>query len=328
MAAATGFSSSYTILFHGNCIDGWMSAYIAYTALRDHSAISMIPISPSFKGTWPKKDIIAGTHILMLDVSVPKADQDRWLREGALAVNCIDHHETSISHWPAGACPINIESCAAIQTWKAFYPSIEIPGWLHHIDRIDRWLDPTYEDRCIREVLNLIAHLPASKRLNDAIELTDNFIYNMNIPLGVETMLTKGKEILDAKDAELLGYLKYGIVYDITEDHISMWNLPSAWLGVRIFVIDNTNVMFDTTEAAHLVFTHYPDIQMFVNYRKKRVTGRHLPADKDYMVYSARSRGVDLTCSPNIFYGHKTAAGTTITVSETPILPFVALVAA
>jgi hypothetical protein len=328
MASGAGFSSAYTILFHGNCIDGWMSAYIANMALKDHAAVKMFPISPSFRNTWPKRDVLSGTHILLLDVSVPKDVQDEWFAAGALAVNCIDHHESSICHWPADACPINTESCAAIQTWQAFYPEAEIPFWLLHIDRIDRWVDPSYEDRCVREVLNLIAHLPVDKKIDEAIAMTDNFIFNMSNEVGIITTLATGKEILDRKDAELMGVLGYGAMLPITADHIAWWNLPESWLGATVFVIDNTNHMFDSTEAAHLVFTHYPDVAAFVNYRKKKVVGRADRREKEYYVYSARSRGLDLTCAPSVFRGHKTSAGASLLVGESPVLPFVMVAAA
>jgi len=321
--ATSCFSSAYTILFHGNCIDGWMSAYIAQTALKEHATIKMFPISPSFRNTWPKKDVISGTHILMLDVSVPKDVQDEWLAAGALAVNCIDHHESSIGHWPVGACPIRTDCCAAVQTWQAFYPALEIPFWLNHIDRIDRWVEPTYEDRCIREVLNLIAHLPVQKRFDEAMTLTENFIYNMSNPVGIATKLGTGKEILDKKDAELMTTLSHGVMFPITAEHIGWWNLPDSWLGANVFIIDNTHAVFDSTEAAHLVFTHYPEVAAFINYRKKTVVGRSDGLQKEYYVYSARSRGLDLTCSPSIFRGHKTSAGASLLKSETPVLPFV-----
>lgn len=328
MAAGAGFSSAYTILFHGNCIDGWMSAYIANTALKVHAPVKMFPISPSFKNTWPKNDVLSGTHILLLDVSVPKDVQDEWLGAGAVAVNCIDHHESSICHWPADACPINTESCAAVQTWQAFYPDLEIPFWLLHIDRIDRWVDPSYEDRCVREVLNRIAHLPVDKKVDEAIAMTDIFISSMSNEVGIMITLASGKEILDKKDAELMGVLGYGVMLPITEEHIGWWNLPESWLGATVFVIDNTNYTFDTTEAAHIVFTHYPDVAAFVNYRKKKVVGRFDKKEKEYYVYSARSRGLDLTCSPSVFRGHKTSAGASLLVGESPVLPFVMVAAA
>ena len=32
------YNGNYTFLFHGNCIDGWFSAYIAHTAIKEKNA--------------------------------------------------------------------------------------------------------------------------------------------------------------------------------------------------------------------------------------------------------------------------------------------------
>jgi hypothetical protein len=315
-------SNQVTILFHGNCIDGWFSAYIAYYALKNSNIISMFPISPSQTHTWPSDKEMAGTHILLVDVSVSQTHRDAWTKAGALSIQCIDHHASSIEHWPSENCPINTESCAAIQTWKHFFPQLEIPFWLHHIDRIDRWDNPTYEDRCIREILNEIAHKPVNKKIDEALIMTEKILFIINTPQGIIDTIARGKEILDKKDASLLMILNNGTIHTFTPDYIVGWNLPESWLNANVFIIDNTNIVFDTTEAAHLVFTHYPAINVFINYRKKTLYGRGPNAVvKTMYVYSARSRNFNLT-DGTIFKGHPTAAGASLIKGEAPILPF------
>jgi hypothetical protein len=314
--------NKFTILFHGNCIDGWFSAYIAHTAIKNQGPVNMFPISPSQPNTWPKANEMAETHILLLDVSVAEVHRAAWIAAGALSVNCIDHHASAIEHWPAVNNPINTASCAALQTWQRFYPGVETPFWLHHIDRIDRWDNPTYEDRCVREVLNEIAHKPVQKKLAEAFALTETFLTNMSTPLGVMTVINQGKQILDQKDAKLLAVLNQGTFHTFTQEYITGWNLPASWLGANVFIIDNTNITLDTTEAAHIVFQHYPQVNVFINYRKKTLYGRGPNAvEKTMFVYSARSRGFDLT-EGTILKGHKTSAGATLIKGEAHILPF------
>jgi hypothetical protein len=340
MAVAPAPTHSFTILFHGNCIDGWFSAYIAHTALKAMGNINMYPISPSQSYTWPKPREMARTNIILLDVSVAESHRKTWLAAGALSVNCIDHHESAISHWPAACCPINTASCAALQTWKHFNPGVEVPFWLHHIDRIDRWDNPTYEDRCIREVLNEIAHKPVQKKMGEAFALTELFLMNMSSPLGLMMTINNGKAILDKKDNELLAVLSTGSFHTFTQEYIDGWKLPASWLGAKVFIIDNTNITLDTTEAAHILFHNYPDTSVFINYRKKTIYGKG-PMDKGIAaataaggggfaaaenktmyVYSARSRGFDLTEESSVFKGHKTAAGCALIKGEVPVLPF------
>jgi hypothetical protein len=314
--------NNFTILFHGNCLDGWFSAYIAHSVLKNQGAINMHPISPSQPNTWPPMNEMANTHILLLDVCVKQHERDAWISGGALSVNCIDHHASAIEYWPAGACPINTESCAALQTWQHFYPGTEIPFWLHHIDRIDRWDNPTYEDRCIREVLNVIAHKPVQKRMAEAFALTEQFLASMNTPLGIMNVILQGKQILDQKDTALLNILSKGTFHTFTQEYISGWNLPPSWLGANVFIIDNTNITLDTTEAAHITFQHYPQVQVFINYRRKTLYGRGPGAvEKTMYVYSARSRGFNLT-DGTILKGHPTAAGASLIKGEAPMLPF------
>jgi hypothetical protein len=94
-------------------------------------------------------------------------------------------------------------------------------------------------------------------------------------------------------------------------------------LGANVFIIDNTNITLDTTEAAHLVFQHYPQVNVFVNYRRKILYGKGANAvEKTMYIYSARSRGFDLTSGDIPLKGHKTAAGAALIKGEAPMLPF------
>lgn len=318
-------SSNYTILFHGNCIDGWFSAYIAHTALKattDVANIKMYPISPSQTSTWPTVAEMTGRHVLLVDVSVAANYRTEWSLGGVLSITCIDHHASAVEHWPVGACPINTASCAALQTWKCFYPDVEAPFWLHHIDRIDRWDNPTYEDRCVREVLNEIAHKPVQGRQDEAIAMTDAFLMNMKNPMTVAMIVSQGKRILDQKDVALMEILRNGSVHVLNESYISAWNLPVSWLGANVYIIDNTSITLDTTEAAHLVFQHTPGVDIFINYRKKIMYGRGaLGVNKTMYVYSARSRGFNLT-EGTVLKGHPTAAGASLIKEEVQSLPF------
>lgn len=308
-------SSKYTILFHGNCIDGWFSSFIAYTALKNTNTIKMFPISPSATHTWPTYPEIAGSHVLLLDVSVAKEHRDTWMAAGALSIACIDHHASALEHsWPIGT--INTAACAALQTWYAFYPGMPIPPWLMIVDRIDRWDNPTYEDRCVREVLNVIAHKPVQKKLDEAIKMSEELLTTINDPGAIAALVMKGVTILDKKDAELLSILNKGVFMFIGADNIALWDLPRSWLGMTIYIIDNSGITLDTTEAAHLVFTKYPVCSVFINYRKKTVAG-----GKTLFTYSARSHGVNLT-DGTILRGHPTAAGATFIKKVGEMAPF------
>jgi hypothetical protein len=314
--------NSCIVLFHGNCIDGWFSAFIAHSYLKNNNQVKMFPISPCQQNTWPSINEMKGSHVFLLDVSVDKFHRKNWIKNGILSIECIDHHDSSIHHW-VDEKVINTSACAALQTFSFFFPEKAIPNWLHTIDRIDRWDNPTYEDRCLREVLNIIAHKPVQKQMNEAFKMTEKFITDMENPEAVSSYYYEGKQMLDQKDAETVSFLQKGSFYVLTQEHVNSWKLPPSWLGKNVFIIDNTNTSIDSTEAGHLLFEANPHLHAFINYRKKSFyTKGSMPVQKTIIVYSARSQGFNVT-DGTIFKGHPTSAGATLTVGESLHFPFI-----
>ncbi len=320
-------STPVTILFHGNCPDGWFATFIAYSYLKPIVGdIKMYPVSANQPKSHPRIHEMKGRNVLLLDISVDERIRRGWLKNGVLGIQCIDHHASSVEHWPIGpngvSTVIDTSRCAAYQTWMRFFPMLPIPVWLEQLDRIDRWQNPSYEDRCVREVLSLIAHLPVEKKLQDAIVKTEEFINMYNNPEYFQQLMHGGKQILDKKDGELLVQLQKGQIVNLVSGDLVEWNLPSHWLGLTVFIIDNSFIPFDTTEAAHIVFHYMPNVNVFVNYRRKGFRDRDTHQEKSMIVYSARSRGFDVTAG-TLFRGHPSAAGASLVFGEAPLFPFI-----
>jgi hypothetical protein len=317
-----------TILYHGNCIDGWFSAYFAYCALLKDGPIQMFPIAPSQSNTWPSVELMEGTDVWLLDVSVPAHVREEWFQDGVRSIQCIDHHATAIEQWPADACPICTDCCAALQCWKHFYPGVEVPEWLHSIDRVDRWVDVTYEDRCLREFLHDIARLPVQRKLQQALEETYSFIYWMqhHPKEAMKGYCEQGVVQLKKKDDELMcAIVTKGRTVLVEDEHLAAWNVPETWRGLKVFLMDTTDIILDTTEAAHLVFTFGNDVSVFINYRNKTFyTKPRGGIMKSMVVYSARSAvpaNLNLT-EGTIFRGHPSSAGASLVRGEATHFPF------
>jgi hypothetical protein len=315
-----------TILYHGNCIDGWFSAYFAYCALIEHGKIQMFPIAPSQPNTWPSVELMADTDVWLLDVSVPALIREEWLEDGVRTIQCIDHHATAIEQWPADNCPICVDCCAALQCWKFFYPDVPVPEWLNSIDRVDRWVDVTYEDRCLREFLHNIARLPVQRKLQQALEETYSFIHWIQ-HYPEESMsgyCDLGAKQLRKKDAELMAVIATkGHIVTVDDTHVAAWRVPETWRGLKVFLMDTTDIILDTTEAAHLVFIYNEGVSIFINYRNKTFyTKPRGGIMKSMVVYSARSTGLNLT-EGTIFEGHPTSAGASLVRGVATHFPFI-----
>jgi hypothetical protein len=318
----------YSILYHGNCIDGWFSAYLAYTYLAKQGDVNiqMFPIGPGMAHTYPAIEKVNGTHMWLLDVSLPLETRNAFIRKGVQTINCIDHHASSIQHWDEKENPIDIESCAALQTFKYFFPEHEVPEWLNIIDRIDRWDNVSESDLCIREILQSIASKTAYKSYEgksyqaSAFQQTYNFIRDFE-KLGLDMLVNKVRRDYELKCDQLRKLVKTGSFVKIEAIHLMQWELSDRWLDTTLFIMDTTNVIMDSSLASYIAFKEYPDAQVFINYRIK-----------SYMsilqvTYSARSSSQFkepfnlITPEDSIFKGHATAAGANVNYS--PLSPFI-----
>lgn len=323
-------STQTVILYHANCIDGWFSAYLMRSSriYAGEESPRLLAITPSCPNTYPAPQELAGYHVMMVDVSVDSEIRSRWLDGGVLSVKCIDHHESAHAHWPADSSPIHTHECTAMQVGREVTRDEEMPEWLKMIDRIDRWDHPTYEDRCLREMLLRIAHLPGQGKEEQAIAETTEFIMLWDDAEKRADYLRQGAELLRVKEDALLAEFSKGRFVTVDETSLTTWNLPETWKGVRLFLLDTSHVTIDSTEAAHVAFEHYPDAEVFINYRRKMFKSKSASRRTNEMiVYSARSRSFALTGDGSIFQGHSSSAGASVLINgaasqRLPFLPF------
>lgn len=321
---------NFVIVYHANCADGWFAAYITHLRLvHDQAAeVSFVEMSPGQPNTYPHSMELANRHVWLVDVSVDADLREQWMEWGALSIHCIDHHETAHSHWPADASPIHVESCAALQAFRYFFDHEEVPAWLCALDRIDRWDHPTHEDRCLREEFLRLSHLPA-KGYEHAIQETAAFFRIMEVETEYAALLAAGAKTLQEKDDALKEKLRMGQLVCIGDRLLSLWKLPVSWMGKFVFILNNTGVVIDSTEAAHLVFENVPEADVYVNYRICTFTSAHhakgRKETREMVKYNLRSRAFDIT-EGTLFKGHPMSAGysTLIPPNNVPYeLPFV-----
>lgn len=308
------------ILYHGNCIDGWFSAYIIYSALKDkYEDVHFMPISPNQPRTWPKLHDILQRDIILTDVMVDKEALEDWSAV-ANSVFCIDHHETTKDTMCSMSNALHDTSCCATMlAWKKYYPEKEVPKWVEQINRIDMWTDITDDDRAMREILNPLAH-----QCDCYLIQTEFLIENFDNEEHHKSIMRIGHEQLREKDEglKLLFRAKNGRVMKLTEEKCEQWGLSTEWVGKKGYIIDTTNVVIDSTEAGYVALQENPEADFFCNYRRKEFIRKDTQKKEVAYVYSVRAQpGMDVTID-GVFAGHKTSAGANI-VKGTRKLPFV-----
>jgi oligoribonuclease NrnB/cAMP/cGMP phosphodiesterase (DHH superfamily) len=124
-------------IYHGNCADGFTAAWLVNKATTGTEFVA------GFYQTTPPD--VTGKIVYMVDFSYT-LEVMKELTYKALRVIHIDHHDTAIraleEFYPAKLekfySPDNTES-GAMLTWRYFWPDIEPPMFVKHIDDRDRW---------------------------------------------------------------------------------------------------------------------------------------------------------------------------------------------
>lgn len=312
-ASATATATAYSLVYRGNAIDGWISAFIAHTALgqslgqglgqdiRLYAIGAGRPVTDHQVRSWK------GTDVILLDLSMDKASQQKMIDGGVLSITCLDHHETSVADWPEGMVDPTV--CTALQAWRRWYGEQTVPFWLDAVNRISLWKQPLWEDRCLREVLTPLAHMPPA----DALRATQALMTWMTMPSCAEFqgLMAQGQQRLMAKDQELMAYLtERGRTHLIQEWDVKAWGLSPEWVGLPVFLLENSDRIIDTNEAAHLVFTHV-GVGVFINFRKKLRNASPSSGKSEaglIYLYSARSVAFDLRTG-GFFQGQARSAG-------------------
>lgn len=305
------FQNNLSIIFRGNSADGWFSAFLTAKFMKDRKPIAFFPIAANQPHTWPETKCLTNTEVLLLEVNVPEKIHERWIKAGAISVNWIDRYDSSFPQ-----LSYVIDKCVSKHVYSFLFAGLSVPTWLEIIDRISRWSHVTFEDRCIREMIDPLVHAPTHGKIQEALVETEQFFAALENPVACEALLIQGRIKLLQKDAELDKVLATGTLHTFQYDHIEKWGLSSNWLGANVFLLDNTDTIIDTTEAAHLVFLRYTGLHVFINFRRKLVGG------KESMIYSARSRNFNLLENGGILKGHTTSAGATIRVDDAMVVPF------
>jgi oligoribonuclease NrnB/cAMP/cGMP phosphodiesterase (DHH superfamily) len=122
-------------IYHGNCADGFGSAWVVRKALGD------VDFFPGVYMTPPPD--VAGREVVMVDFSY-KRPVLLEMAKSAESILVIDHHKTAAED--LGSLPVpnidavfDMEHSGAMLTWAHYFPDQEPPQLLRHIEDRDLW---------------------------------------------------------------------------------------------------------------------------------------------------------------------------------------------
>lgn len=120
------------VIYHRNCNDGFASAWVAWTILKDtvkyHAAEATDKFVPD----------ITGKRVLMVDVTFLDKKLMDHIRNRGKGLCVIDHHEQAKTVLGSKDSFIHKhDHSAAYLTWKYFYPDKTVPVFIKYIEDTD-----------------------------------------------------------------------------------------------------------------------------------------------------------------------------------------------
>lgn len=317
-----------SILFRGNDIDGWMSAYFVACACNSKShpnSVRLYPCSPHKLHSWPTPSKLYGTNIIMTSVT-PPFDVYMSYVPVAKSIHIFEHHRDvqkmknicqNIHH--------DENSSSTLIAFKYFMPHRSIPDWVGLVDRLTHWSNLSEDDLAIREILHPISCLALNDSIEKAIYETISFLRKYSEFYNRRELIIDGLDKLHSKYFQLKNIINRGYVLCLNSESLATWNLPENWIGKKVFVVNTSGIIIDTSSAAHLIFGTKQEVDIFVNYR---IYTRYVPSINDVrseFVYSIRARrdaGIDLT-QKSVFAGNSLSAGAKYFAGTDIELPFI-----
>lgn len=153
-------------IYHGNCADGFGAAWAVHYALGDRAAFH----AASYGSEPPD---IAGRRVYVVDFSYQR-DVLLAMAEKAASIVILDHHKTAreaLVDLPANVEAVfDMDRSGARITWDYFFPGIEPPRLLQHIEDRDLW---RFRLPQTREVQAALFSYPYDFAVWDALMLGD-----------------------------------------------------------------------------------------------------------------------------------------------------------
>jgi oligoribonuclease NrnB/cAMP/cGMP phosphodiesterase (DHH superfamily) len=138
--------SDVSIIYHGDCQDGFASAFAAWKRYGDAAMYT-----PNEHGNPYKKEAVVGKNIVMIDFSFKKPVLDE-IASLAKSLTILDHHESAkdaVTSLPSSL--YSDEHSGAFLAWHYFHPEKPVPKLILYIEDDDLFRFKLPDSRAIRE---------------------------------------------------------------------------------------------------------------------------------------------------------------------------------
>jgi len=275
------------LLYHGDCVDGFASAFAGYYFMRTKNQRKKISFIPCQHQKPPP--IVSGKNVLLCDFSY-KAPILKQLLANSNKLCILDHHvsaEKDLKEIPAKHKVFNKAHSGAYITWAYFFGEETVPLMIKYIEDNDIWRKAMPNTKAFT---SYVFNMPKTFELYEKM-LDDSHVHSVVIPVGDGMSKQNDTYIMD-------GVKKAAV-------HLML-------IDSRLYFVATVNTSILKSEIGNTLFFHNPNINFACCYSKNPYTGetfislRSIDSATDVEVIASRIGGG----------GHRNAAGVSLFNSD------------
>jgi oligoribonuclease NrnB/cAMP/cGMP phosphodiesterase (DHH superfamily) len=278
------------VLYHGDCIDGFASAFACYYYFKqkkDKKKKKIIYIPLQYQKPPPMVD---GKNILMCDFSFKYSTLKNILKS-AKKLLILDHHQSAekdLKNIPKENKIFRMDHSGAYITWAYFFGEESVPLMIRYVEDNDIWKRSMTNTR---QFISYVANIP---KQFDAYEqlLDDEYVTNSVIPMG------------DGMQRQNDNYIN---------DGVKKMAVNFILLDNRLYFVGIVNTSILKSEIGNAFLISNPDVNFAICYSKNEYTG------ETYVSMRSTNTGSDVEEIASKFGGggHRNAAGLSVYSADT-----------
>lgn len=200
------------VIYHGNCIDGFMAARVARLGIREDFGVEPELFPAGYGDSPPLEKVQKAPMVYVVDFSYPRRDlqQMHLACDGGILV--LDHHVTAQTELEGlDFCRFDMGRSGAGLVWDHFFESCDRPWAVDYVEDRDLWRFA----------------LPQSEQINAYIGSIPK------TPEDYDRLLHTPKS-----EAELVGGFIYRGVQDYVEQMIEGYARRLVFCGYKVYIVN------------------------------------------------------------------------------------------
>ena len=277
-----------TLLYHGDCIDGFASAFACYYFMKTVNKKKKVSFIPCQHQKPPP--LVSGKNVLICDFSYKFNTLKEMIKE-ANKLCILDHHitaEKDLQNISNKNKLFDKTHSGAYITWAYFFGEDKVPLMIKYIEDNDIWKKSMPNTRAFT---SYIFNLPKTFDNYEKF-LDDSYIFNTVIPIGEGMQKQNDNYIQD-------GVKKIAINFML--------------IDTKLYFVGSVNTSVLKSEIGNTMFHFYPNANFACCYSNNTFTG------ETYISLRSVDNATDVSVIAEKFGGggHRNAAGISVFNSNT-----------